>query len=156
VIADHPLLELDVAIQVAMCRKATSLPEFSKTPQNIGKLKSYIQYLGSHEVSKAAPQIKAASFFPELAHHLPSVTEAVKADMRAVRNSYGHVHSPIADSLPLIEGSLACRTSQSHVQLVQQPRASEYVSFRLLWSRRHCEGYGFGVWVWRFRRRRRR
>lgn len=93
-IADCPLLELDVAIQVAMCRKATSLPEFSKTPSNIAKLKSYMQYLGSHEVSKVAPQLKAVTFFPELAHHLPAVTEAVKADMRAVRNLDDCVLSP--------------------------------------------------------------
>lgn len=70
-----------------MCRKATVSPEFSKTSENIAKLKSYIQYLGAYEVKKEAPPIKAVTFFPEIAHHLPGVREIVKAEMRAVRKT---------------------------------------------------------------------
>lgn len=69
-----------------MCRKAMTLPEFVAIPDKITRIKSYLHYLGSHEAQKVAPQIKAIQFFPELTIHYPSVQEAVKADLRAVRH----------------------------------------------------------------------
>lgn len=110
-----------------MCRKATTLPEFSKTAANISKLKSYIQYLGSYAVRKEAPAIKAATFFPEIAHHLPGVTEIVKAEMRAVCDRDGYTHTGtwlIFAFIIYVEGTPTPR-GQSHAQLVQQPCSSK-------------------------------
>lgn len=67
-----------------MCRKAMTLPEFVAIPEKITRIKSYLHYLGSHEAKKAAPELKAVQFFPELAIHLASVEETVKSDLRAV------------------------------------------------------------------------
>ncbi|KAI5455500.1 hypothetical protein NCC49_000308 [Naganishia albida] len=75
--------ELDMAIQLAMCRKAVTLPEFRAFPEKIARVKQYLHYLGSHEAIKAIPGTKAVSFFPELMEHLTCVEEAVKADLRA-------------------------------------------------------------------------
>lgn len=76
-----------MAIQLAMCRKAVTLPEFRAFPEKIARVKQYLHYLGSHEAIKAIPGTKAVSFFPELMEHLTSVEEAVKADLRAVSHS---------------------------------------------------------------------
>jgi hypothetical protein len=61
-----------------------SLPNFVAVQGNVARIKQYLQYLGSHEVTKAIPNLKAVSFFPELAEHLATVQETVKADLRAV------------------------------------------------------------------------
>lgn len=70
--------------------------------------------------------MKAATFFPEIAHHLQSVTEIVKAEMRAVCEPHRYTHTDTWLTLLLmyVERTPTPR-GQSHVQLVQQPCSSK-------------------------------
>jgi hypothetical protein len=78
------LLELDTEEQIALCKKAVTLPAFLTFPSKLNHLGQYLHYVGSCKGANQPINVKAVNWFPELQMYVNEVRHAVRNSFRQV------------------------------------------------------------------------